>query len=207
MNPARHTTDSVLVITFGDDPLNDIDAYQALTELKLLDSQDQVEIAEAAVVSRDADGRVRPYALTTSGGMLGKLVGILGGPLGVLLGGWAGLMIGSLFNLDEVETTESVLTDISKQIQPGRTAVLAHVSEHSPDLVDNVVERLGGEVMRRPAIAVEEEMAAAEQAQRNARREAVTELHRARFERRKEDRRAKVTELKSKLPRSRRAAA
>jgi hypothetical protein len=100
-----------------------------------------------------------------------------------------------------------VLTDISKQIQPGRTAVLAHVSEQSPHLIDNMIERLGGEVMRRPASAVEEEMAAAEQAQRNARREAITELHRARFERRKEDRRSKVTELKPKLPRSRRTAA
>ena len=125
--------DNVLVVTFGDDPANDKNAYQALTDLKQLDSQGQVKITGAAVVTRDADGRVEakselgedPYAGTASGGVIGLLIGIIGGPLGMLLGGAYGALVGSLFDITEVDTTESVLGEISKQVQPGRTALLA----------------------------------------------------------------------------------
>ena len=95
MQPDYLSPDNVLVITFGDDPKNDENAYQALTDLKQLDSQDQVKIRAAAVVTRDADGRVDiksdvgddPLAGTASGGVIGLLVGIIGGPLGMLIGG------------------------------------------------------------------------------------------------------------------------
>ena len=184
------STDNVLVVTFGEDAANDTNAYQALTDLKELDSQHQIAIAGAAVISRDLDGRVDvksevgndPYLGTASGGMIGLLVGIIGGPLGVLLGGAYGALIGSLFDMDDAVTTDSVLGEISKQVRPTRTAVLAQVGEQSPEVVDTAMARLGGEIMRRPSADVEQEIAAAQDAQRNAEREARKELHRARLE-------------------------
>jgi uncharacterized membrane protein len=201
--------DNVLVVTFGEDPENDKNAYQALTDLKQLDSQDQIKIAGAAVVTRDADGRVDaksevgedPYVGIASGGLIGLLVGIIGGPLGMLLGGTYGALVGSLFDIDEVDTTESVLGEISKQVQPTRTAVLAQVTEQTPEVIDTAMARLGGEVMRRPVVDVEDEIAAAQEAQRKAKREARKELQKARVEKSKEDAHAKVEELKSKLHR------
>ena len=83
--------------------------------------------------------------------------------------------VGSLFDIDDVEKTESVLSEISKQVQPTRTAVLAQVKEQSPEVIDAAMARLGGEVMRRPVVHVEEEIAAAEEAQRKAEREARKE--------------------------------
>jgi uncharacterized membrane protein len=209
MHTNYFTPDNVVVVTFGENPENDKNAYQALTDLKQLDSQDQIKIAGAAVITRDRDGRVDaksevgddPYVGTASGGMIGLLVGVIGGPLGVLLGGATGVLVGSLFDIDDVEKTESVLSEISKQVQPTRTAVLAQVTEQSPDVIDSAMARLGGEVMRRPVVHVEEEIAAAQEAQRKAKREARKELHKARVEKRKEDAHAKVEELKSKLPR------
>jgi hypothetical protein len=41
MSPDYFSTDNVLVVTFGEDPKNDTNAYQALTDLKQLDSQGQ----------------------------------------------------------------------------------------------------------------------------------------------------------------------
>ena len=119
----------MLVVTFGEDPENDENAYQALTDLKQLDSQDQIKIAGAAVVTREPNGRVDaksevgedPYVGTASGGIIGLLLGIIGGPLGVLLGGATGVLVGSLFDIDEVETTESVLSEISNP-PPGSVA-------------------------------------------------------------------------------------
>ena len=210
MSPDYLSPDNVLVVTFGDEPEGDKNAYQALTDLKQLDSQGQIKIAGAAVVTRDRDGRVEvksdvgddPNVGAASGGVIGLLVGILGGPLGVLLGGTYGLLVGSLFDLDDAETTESVLGEISKQVQPSRTAVLAQVTEESPDVIDAAMARLGGEVMRRPVVDVEEEIAAAEEAQRNAEREARKELREARVAKTKQDAHAKVEQLKSKLHRT-----
>jgi uncharacterized membrane protein len=207
MSPDYFSPDNVLVVTFGEDPENDKNAYQALTDLKQLDSQGQIKIAGGAVVTRDLDGRVDvkseigndPYTGTAAGGMIGLLVGIIGGPLGVLLGGATGVLVGSLFDIDDVETTESVLSDISKQVHPTRTAVLAQVTEQSPEVIDTAMARLGGEVMRRPVVDVEQEIAAAQEAQRKAKREARKELHKARHEKHKEAAHAKVEELKSKL--------
>ena len=127
--------------------------------------------------------------------MIGLLIGILGGPLGTLIGGTTGLLVGSLFDVDDVETTESVLGEMSKQVQPSRTAVLAQVTEQSPDLIDAAMAQLGSDVMRRTAVDVENEIAVAQEAQRKAKHEGPQELHQARVEKKKEDAHAKVEEL------------
>lgn len=214
MSPDYFSPENVLVVTFGADPENDKNAYQALTDLKQLDSQGQVKIAGAAVITRDLDGHVdiksevgkEPYEATAVGGIIGLLVGIIGGPLGVLLGGATGVLVGSLFDIEDGETTESVLGDISKQVHPTRMAVLAQVTEQSPEVIDTEMARLGGEVMRRPLVDVEREIAAAREAQRKAKHEARKELHKAHAEKTKEDAHAKVEELKSKLNRSKASA-
>ncbi|MDX6410256.1 MAG: hypothetical protein QOE13_3327 [Gaiellaceae bacterium] len=210
MSPNYYSPDNVVVVSFGEDAANDNKAYQALTDLKELDSQGQIKIAGAAVVTRDLDGRVEiksevgelPYEGTASGGLVGLLAGIIGGPLGMLFGGATGLLVGSLFDIDDATTTESVLSDISKHVRPGRTAVLAQVTEQSRDVIDTAMWKLGGEVMRRPVVDVEEEIAAAQEAQQTAEREARKELHKARHEQRKEDAHAKVEELKAKFHRT-----
>jgi uncharacterized membrane protein len=125
----------------------------------------------------------------------------------VLLGGATGVLVGSLFDISEVETTESVLSEISKQVHPTRMAVLAQVTEQSPDVIDTAMARLGGEVLRRPVVDVEQEIAAAHEAQWEARREARKELRKARVEKSKADAHAKVEELKSKLQRPKAGAA
>ena len=215
MSPDYFSPDNVMVVSFGEDPENDTNAYQALTDLEQLDSQGQIKIAGAAVVTRDRDGRVavksevgdEPYAGTASGGAIGLLLGIIGGPLGMLLGGTYGVLVGSLFDIDDVTTTESVLGEISKQVRPTRTVVLAQVDEQSPEVIDAAMARLGGQVMRRPASEVEQEIAAAQDAQRKAEREAGAELRKARVEKSKEDAHAKVEELKAKLHRTEAATA
>ena len=207
MSTDYFSPDNVLVVTFGDDPEHDTNAYQALTDLEQLDAQGQIKIAGGAVISRDADGRVvvksevgnDPYVGTASGGAIGLLLGIIGGPLGMLLGGTYGALVGSLFDIDDVATTESVLGEISKQVQPARTVVLAQVNEQSPEVIDTAMARLGGEVMRRAVVEVEQEIAATQDAQRKAEREARSELRKARLEKSKEAAHAKVEELNSKL--------
>ena len=214
MSPDYFSPDNVLVVTFGEDPQNDTNAYQALTDLKQLDSQDQIKIAGAAVVTRDRDGRVDvksevgedPYVGTASGGVIGLLVGIIGGPLGMLLGGTYGMLVGSLFDIDEVDTTESVLGEISKQVQPTRTAVLARSPSRAPR---SSTPRWRGSAARSCAGRRSTSRRRSPRPRRRSGRpsdEARKELHKARVEKTKADAHAKVEELKSKLHRSKAGA-
>ena len=54
MPPDAFSPENVVVVTFGDEPENDTNAYQALTDLNQLGLQGQIEVAGAAVVTRDA---------------------------------------------------------------------------------------------------------------------------------------------------------
>ena len=194
---------NVIVVAFEDDGK----AYEALANLKQLDGQGKIDIDEVAVVTRDADGHVHYkddntddfIVGTASGGLLGLLIGILGGPLGVLLGGATGLLLGSLWDLDDADTTDSALSEVSKTVQVGRNSVLAVVTEQSPDVIDAAMAPLSGTVVRRPVYEVEDEIATAQEAQREAKQKARAQLREARQKKTRAEAHAKVEELKSKL--------
>jgi uncharacterized membrane protein len=195
--------ENVLAINFTQDG----DAYEALTTLKELDEQGQVALEGAAVVMRHEDGTIAikdevgdiGYADTATGGVVGLIVGILGGPIGVLLGGATGVLIGSLFDMDDLDETDSVLSEMSRTVRVGHPSVVAEVDEPGPEVIDAAIQRLNGTVLRRPLADVEAEIAAAEEAQRAAKNEARKKLHEERREARKEKVEAKIAELKSKL--------
>jgi uncharacterized membrane protein len=202
---------NVIAVTFDDDS----HAYEALTTLKELESQRQIGIRGAAVVARDETGNVldkdqvgdETLVGTATGGIVGLLIGILGGPFGILIGGATGLLVGSLFDEDDADETDSVLAEISRSVRVGHDAVLAEVSEQSPEVIDTAMARLGGDVLRRPAPDVEAEVAAAEHAQREAKRKARKELLHARQEKHMERIREKIAELMAQLHRHEKVAA
>src|SRR6185295_8396186 len=117
---------------------------------KELDGQGQLSLEGAAVVVRNDDGRIdikdevgdTGYEGTATGGIVGLIIGVLGGPFGVLLGGATGVLIGSLFDLDDLDTTESLLGEMSRSVRVGHDAVLAEVTEQSPEVVDAAMVRL-----------------------------------------------------------------
>src|SRR5512133_1078670 len=208
-NPSNTTSvdeidgQSVIAVTFE----NDGDAYKALTVLGELGSQNRIGVQEAVVVARGDDGQVvekdrlesPSMPGTATGGVLGLLVGIIGGPLGVLVGGTYGLFVGSLFDIYDADAADSALGAISSSVKVGHAALLAVVDEPSTEIVDAAMSDLGGTIARRPLAEVEAEIAAAEDAERKAKREARKELHRARRDRDKAAVNAKVDELKGKF--------
>jgi uncharacterized membrane protein len=196
---------NVIAVTFAEDSK----AFDALTAIKELDSQGQIELIGGAVVSRGEDGRVDAkdtigedgYTGTATGGVIGLLIGILGGPLGILIGGATGLLIGSLFDVEDDDDTRSVLTDLSRSVQVGRDALLAEVVEQSVEVIDTAMSRLNGEVLRRSVADVEAEIAAAEDAQRAAKKAARKHLHEQRKAQFRERIHEKIEALKAKLHR------
>ncbi|MBV9415943.1 MAG: DUF1269 domain-containing protein [Solirubrobacterales bacterium] len=200
------STYNVIAVSFDDDR----NAETAMTLLKELDAQERVVIQQAVVVVRRNDGQVVETDSTestlmlgtASGGIIGLLIGIIGGPLGMLIGGAGGLYAGALFDIHDAGETESALAGISSSVRVGRTALLAVVTEQSPDAIDTSMSGVGGTVLRRSVADVDAEVAAAEKAQRKAKLEARKELIRGRQQHDKAAVSAKIAELKDKLPRS-----
>jgi uncharacterized membrane protein len=201
---ALYQTD-VIAVNFKEDD----EAHAALARLKDLDSDKQIDLRSAAVVTRDASGRViqkeqagsEEWAGTATGGIIGLLIGILGGPLGVLIGGATGLLVGSLFDLDDADDTNSVLAAFSKSVRPDHNTLLAELKEPSDhEVVDAVMAARSGAVLRRDVHDVEAEIAAAEEAQREAKKQARKRLMEERQDKQKSAVEAKIAELKAKLP-------
>ena len=203
MSATEETLQNVIAVGFD----ADASAYEALTRLKELDSQGQIWLRTAAIVMRDPDGTIEEkdevssngWSGTAGGGLLGLLIGVIGGPLGVLIGGATGLLLGSLFDLDEIDDSQSVLSDISRSVRVGHTSLLAELGEQSDEVVDAAMARLGGTVVRRSTADVEMELAAAEDAQHEAKKKARKELREARREKRQAEAHDKVEALKAKL--------
>ena len=127
------------------------------------------------------------------------LLGVLGGPVGVLLGWGTGALMGGAFDVDRAVTSDEALTRLGQAIPQGSTAVIASVEEPAVEVVDGEMRQLGGDVTRRPVAEVTAELDAAEQAADAAAREAraaVRKQHKAEFEAGADER---VGQLKEKL--------
>jgi uncharacterized membrane protein len=185
-------------------------AYDAVTKLKELDQQGQVTLYEGRVVERDATGQlvVKDSVLgadgeqgiaTVSGGLLGMLIGVIAGPVGMLLGGSIGLMTGAVVEMDVDDRDDSVLSAFARHVQPGTTAVLAHLGEQSDEIVDNAMTGMGGSILRRPAVDVETELAAAQEARDVAEHEARERLRKESRDQKKEQIDSKLDALRGKV--------
>jgi uncharacterized membrane protein len=167
---------NVVIIRF-DEPSK---AYQALSVLKEADAAGRIGLDSAAVVERGANGElttpesadnVGPVG-TASGSLIGMLIGVLGGPVGLLLGWGAGAMMGGAFDIDRAVTSDEALTVLGQAIPPGSTAVVANVEEPAVEVIDGEMKKLDGEITRRPVGEVMAELDAAEEAADAAAREA-----------------------------------
>ena len=182
-------------------------AYQALSVLKECDADGRIALQSAAIVERTPEGELRiPEGTdnvgligTASGSLIGMLVGVLGGPVGVLVGWGAGALMGGVFDLERAEKSDEALSAFGRAIPPKSTAVIATVAEPAVEVIDGEMDKLGGEVTRRPVAEVLDELEASEAAAEAAAREARRELREKRKAEVKADFDERVGKLKEKL--------
>jgi uncharacterized membrane protein len=147
-------------------------AWQPLSVLKECDAAGRIGLESAAVVKRGPGGELTiPESAdnvglvgTASGSLIGMLVGVLGGPVGVLLGWGTGALMGGAFDVDRAVTSDEALKVLGRAIPPESTAVIASVEEPTVEVIDDEMQKLGGEVTRRPVAEVMGELEAAEEA-------------------------------------------
>ena len=162
--------DKMLVVVLPDEKT----AYEARNALTKLDQEGSIALYAAAVIAKDASGRVSlkqqadegPLG-TVVGLMTGTLAGLIAGPTGAAIGAGAGAYGGGMFDLVRLGIGTDFVDEVSGKMKPGKVAVIAEIDEDWVTPVDSRMEALGGEVFRRTRGEVVDAQISAEQAALN----------------------------------------
>ncbi|WP_411144295.1 DUF1269 domain-containing protein [Streptomyces sp. x-80] len=140
--------DSILFLNV-DDPQT---GHLALDSLRQAHADGEVKLREGAVIARDADGVLDfPDAVDSTGtarafaagGLIGGLLGILGGPLGVMIGFGAGGLIGGAHDAREATAANAALEILAAEVPPGSTVLVVELVEDDSSLADGLLAPYG----------------------------------------------------------------
>ena len=140
----------ILAITFEDEN----QGMAVLQSLKHLQTQEILKLDDAAVIVKDAEGKVQVKNLTESnvkggaalGGFIGLLIGGLLFPVaGIALGLAGGALIGkSLGN----GVDKKFVKDVQESLNPGNSAILFIVSQENVGVLINALEPYNGKIFQ-----------------------------------------------------------
>ena len=144
-------------------------AYDAAAALQRLNDADTIVVKRGAIVSKDAKGNLAvpdtqmggPWGLL-GGGLIGGLMGALLGPAGAAagvaagtaaaagaaVGAATGAAAGGSADLLALGLSSGFVDEVSADLNPGQSALIAEVSEGSTEPVDAAVQQLRGRVHR-----------------------------------------------------------
>ena len=130
-------------------------AYEGINALSQLDREGSITVHAELVLKKNDEGKTvvlktnPEYPIGTLGGTaLGSLIGLLGGPYGVIVGAASGTLMGLTADLYISGVDAEFVDDVSKDLKPGTYAVVADISEEWITPLDVQMEKLGGKVFR-----------------------------------------------------------
>lgn len=181
------------------------EAYQVLSDLKKASVfRDELTISQVALLKKsngriiDADGfdtGVRTADDTWKGGLIGALVGILGGPVGMLLGFGIGSIVGLAKDSGEAMEESDLISGITSRMNEGDVALVVIAQELSEKPYDLILEKFDAETIRYSASSIQEEVDHAQDVEEKLREQAKKEMREERSKQRKE----KVEEYRNKF--------
>jgi uncharacterized membrane protein len=141
----------VIVAAFQDEN----GAKEALKELKEAKRQGLIKIDDAAVIRKDAKGKLHikeTADMSTGkgagiGAVIGGVVGLLAGPVGVALGAGAGAAIGGIAAHGDAGFKDERLETIGAGLEPGTSAIVAVVKHKWVAAVQAQLEEDASDVM------------------------------------------------------------
>jgi hypothetical protein len=195
--------DTIVVVRFASPG----QARQAMQKLKQLDRDGRLRVREAALLERSGQDRIGVSGegqdeegfFMPPGGIVSMLVEVLGGPGGVLFQRPAESFRGHAGPSPHDGEREVALEDISRNLEPGVTLVVAEIADADPDVLDSTLAGLGKTVTRRAARDFYAELQAAQEAETTASEEARRVLREQRREER-EDRWKRFKESVGRKP-------
>lgn len=160
-----------VIITFP----NESQAYEGQRALKELHAEGSIALFSEMIVVKDSAGiiSVKEAASdgplgTAVGALAGGLMGLLGGPVGAVVGLTGGALIGSLEDIFVAGVSADFAAKVADELTPGKTAIIAEISEDWVTPLDTRIRPLGGIVIRTPRNEIEEMRIAKEVASQEA---------------------------------------
>jgi uncharacterized membrane protein len=129
-------------------------ANEVLATLGRLQTEHTIELEDAVVVTRNADGKVKLHqsaklgvAGAAGGALWGGLIGLLflAPVLGMAVGAAAGGAAGAL---TDVGVDDAFLKDLGTNLEPGGAALIILVHRATPDKVLPEIQKFGGKVIQ-----------------------------------------------------------
>lgn len=144
---------SLLIATFS----REYAARQAMKKLDELALNGVIDLYERSLIRWDLDGRCEIYTesgsagwQTIAGAAVGGLVGLLGGPVGSVAGLLSGAVVGSaISDRKQHDFGKDIIKSVENDIPPGKVAIVAHLGEKGPEMVDSILIRFDAAPMRR----------------------------------------------------------
>lgn len=208
--------EKMLVVVFDSEPM----AHKGEDAFKQLDREGTISVYAAATIKKDSDGKVTvlkandEFPVRTVGGTaIGSLIGLLGGPIGVLVGAASGTLVGALDDLYVSGVNAQFVEDASRKLAPGKYGVVADISEEYVIPLDTKMTELGGQVFRTAkgyveidqmesdVAALDAEIDQLNNEMKSARTEHKAKLQ-AKIEKLKEKRQKKIEQAKQRLEQS-----
>jgi uncharacterized membrane protein len=139
-----------VVTTFS----SEANAYEGTRALRELHAAGDLTLYGLAVITKDSGGKLSvkegpdELAGTAVRSLVGALVGVLGGPAGVVVGLTTGMLLGGVSDLLNVGVGTQFLDKVSRDLAPGKAAVIAEVDEDWVTPLNTRMEAIGGSVVR-----------------------------------------------------------
>ena len=204
--------ENVLIVYFNVES----EGYQAFFEIShdTFSKDKSTLIEQASLIKRESGNIIAKEVLHNGkernediivGTIIGAFLGVLAGPLGVLLGMGVGATLTSLTFDDEDENT-GLIQSVTSRLQDNDIAILAVVQEENEAILDEYFAKFNTTIVRYDAHVIEEEIEYAEKLQKELVRQARVQMRQERSEERNrvaEKKRAYIQarfkELKEKL--------
>ncbi|MCR4995622.1 MAG: DUF1269 domain-containing protein [Bacteroidales bacterium] len=144
------------------------EGYQAFAEIQKDLEKEAFYVPQMALVKYE-QGRLQtllsyesPFlenGKTFGGGLFGSMLGIIGGPVGMMLCGTTGAAMGMASSCAESDAASSLLENVCNKLDEGTVAIVALTREENELVLDHILLKFDTLIIRRSAEQVAEEVA------------------------------------------------
>ncbi len=162
------------------------EGYQAFSEMKKVDLSADLAVSQAALVKKVED-RIVPLEWgdtginstddTRWGGLIGLTVGIIGGPLGMLLGASYGALVGSTIDAADSFDEKSMIEIVAGKLYEDEVAIIALVQEEDETVFEQIFSNFNCQIIRFDAEDVALQVEEARKTELELQRQALAEMH------------------------------
>jgi len=167
---------------------NESEARQAMAALSETPQINGTTIFQIALVKRKegvlklCDNFTSSYlnsSDTVKGGLVGGLIGILTGPVGLLLGGAAGALLGKAGDTVKKDDSAALIEQAAQKLEEGDIALIGLVDETNEEILDHALVKYNTVIVRYDAEVIAKELEEAEKMEEELARQARETLRSA----------------------------